>query len=119
MAHNVNREALDNIGQRGKIEHVFRDAIERAWRPCAIAVPTQVERIDVLILAQRPRHPVPAPGMIQAAVNQNHNRLAFGSPIPKLKFQPVRIEIMRYGFYSSAPFSTGTSLNVHRTPAAR
>src|SRR5215468_119061 len=58
----------------------------------------QVNRIDMEVVAQRPRHPVPIPRVIQTAVNQDHCGLASGPPIPELQLQTVRVEEMRNGF---------------------
>ena len=93
------RESFDNIGQRRKIQHMFGDAIQRARRPRAISMAAQIQRVDVIIVAQRARHPIPVARMVQAAVNQDQRRLALRAPIPELKLQAVRIEKMRDRFH--------------------
>src|SRR5262249_2627490 len=77
---------------------MFGDRVERAGRPRAVAMPAQVNRVNMEIVAQRPRHPVPIPRVIQTAVNQDHRGLAFSPPVPELQLQTVRVEEMRNGF---------------------
>ena len=86
MPDYVNGEPLHDVGQSGKIQHVLGNAIERALRPGAVAMSTQIERVDVVILAERARHPVPVARVVESAVDQDHDRLAVGAPVPELKF---------------------------------
>ena len=57
-------------------------------------MPAQIHGVDVEMLAQRARHPVPVAGVIQAAMHQEQRRLAVLSPIPELQFQAIGIVIV-------------------------
>ena len=71
---------------------------KRARRPSAVAVAAQVHGVDVEVFAQRARHPVPHAGVVQAAVNQDERGFAVLPPIPELKFQAMRVVVVRDGF---------------------
>src|SRR5580704_14327819 len=77
---------------------MFGDAIDGAGRPGAVAMPAQVHGVDVKMLAERARHPVPVAGMIQAAMHQQERRKAILSPVPELQLQAIGIVIVRDGF---------------------
>ena len=91
MADQVNREVVDDVDQRRQIQHVFGDAIERARRPGAVAVAAQIHGVDVKMLAERARHPIPVAGVIQTAVDQHQSGLAVLSPIPELELEAVGV----------------------------
>ena len=105
MADQIDRKIGDDIRQRGNVEHVFCDAIQRARRPGAVAMPAQIHGIDVEMFTERTRHPIPIARVIQAAMHQNQRRLAFRSPIPELQLQPVGVKEMRNGFQDSFMFT--------------
>ncbi len=71
MADQAKREIVDDVEERGKIENVLRHAVGGARRPGAVAVAAQVERVDVIALAQDARDPIPVARMVETAVNQN------------------------------------------------
>ena len=96
---------VDDVRQHRKIQHVFGDAIQRSRSPGAIAVPAQIERVDMVIVAQRFSHPIPIARVIQAAMYQDQRRLAFGAPIPELELQPVGVKEVRDGFQDSLMFT--------------
>ncbi len=76
MPDHVHRKAADDVDQRGEIQHVLGDAVDRARRPGAVAVAAQIERINMVIVAERAGHPIPVAGVIQTAVDQNQSGLA-------------------------------------------
>src|SRR2546422_6900565 len=90
---------MNDVEQDRQIEDVFGDAVERPRGPRAVAVPAQIERVDVIVLAQGTRHPIPVPGMIQPAVNQHQRRLRVLTVVPELELQAVRIEEVRDRFH--------------------
>lgn len=90
---------MDDVEQRGKIEHVLRNAVHGARRPGAVAVAAEIERINVVMFAQRPRYPVPVARVVQPAVDQHQCWLAVLPVIPKLQLQPVGIKEMRDWFH--------------------
>ncbi len=98
MPDDGQRISLDNVGQRGEIEHVFGEAVHRARRPRAVAVAAQVERVDVVIVTQRSRGPIPHARVIEAAVHQNQRGFSVGAPIPELQLEAIGIEEVRDGF---------------------
>src|SRR5260221_4265008 len=51
----------DHAAQRGQIEYVLGDRIDRTWCPLAVAMTTKVERECVIFAAQTSLHPVPNP----------------------------------------------------------
>jgi hypothetical protein len=68
------------------------DAVHRARRPCAVAVAAQVERVDVIVLAQSACDAIPVAGVIQSAVDQDQRRLAVLPVIPKMQLQTIGVE---------------------------
>ena len=58
----------------------------------------QIERVDVIVLAQGASHPIPGASVVEPTVDQHDGRLAFLSVIPKLQLQTIRIEEMRNRF---------------------
>jgi hypothetical protein len=71
MTDQIDRKVVDDIGEGREVEDVLGDAVERAGRPGAIAVPAQIERIDVKVLTQCARNPVPTARVIKPAVDEN------------------------------------------------
>src|ERR1700687_1189536 len=43
----------DHVAERGQIENVLGDRIDRTWRPLAVAMTAEVERENVIVVAQR------------------------------------------------------------------
>src|SRR3977135_2985528 len=82
----------DHGAPRGQIENVLVDRIDRTWRPLAVAMTTKVERENVIVVAQRARHPVPTARVIQPAVYQYKWRLIVASIIPVVELQAVRMK---------------------------
>src|SRR5712671_5676903 len=99
MSDKADRKLVDDIEQRGKIEHMLGHAVHGARSPGAVAVSAQVERIDVVMLAQRARHPVPVARVVQAAVDEYQRGLAVLSVIPELQLQSVRVKKVRDWFH--------------------
>src|SRR5262245_56565962 len=89
MAYDVDWEIVDDVSQRRHVQHMFGNRIERARCLRTVAVPAQVERVDVEIVAQGPRHPIPIARVVEAAVYQQQRRLALRAPIPELQLEPV------------------------------
>jgi hypothetical protein len=94
MANDIYRKCVDDIGQRRQVQDMFGDAIQCARRPRAVAVPAQIERVDVIIVAQGAGDPIPASRVIETPMHQKHGGFAVRSPIPELQFETVRIKIM-------------------------
>src|SRR5262249_50726387 len=116
MPDQANREPLYDIRQTGEVQDMLGDTIERTRRPSAVSVAPQVECVNVIVLAQHASHVIPVARVIQAAVNQNHNRFALSPPVPELKLQTVRVEVVRYGFQT---VSFDHSTNSQTTPEER
>src|SRR5712692_10919964 len=88
----------DHIAERGQIENVLGYRIDRTWRPLAVAMTAEVECENVIVVAQRARHPVPTASMIQPAVNEHHWRFVVAPVIPVVQLQAVRIKKERKRF---------------------
>src|SRR5689334_15867549 len=71
VSDQTNRKLIDDVQKRREVEHVLGNAVHGAWGPCAVPVSAQVERVNMVALAQGPRHPVPAAGMVQPTVDQH------------------------------------------------
>src|SRR5260370_2701039 len=98
MADQANREIINDVEERGKIEHVLGDAVGSAGGPSAVAVTAQVQRVDVVMLAQNAGDPIPVARMIKTTVNENQRRLAVLAIVPELQLEAVGIEEVRDGF---------------------
>jgi hypothetical protein len=59
---------------------------------------SQIERVNVVVVAQSAGNPVPAAGVIESAVDENQRRLVVFTVVPKLQLQAVRIEEVRDRF---------------------
>jgi hypothetical protein len=92
VADEVDGEVADHVGERREVEYMLGDAVERARRLRAVAVPAQVERVDVEIVPQRARHPVPVARVVESAVDEQERRPPLAAPVPELQLQPVRVE---------------------------
>src|SRR6267142_1533208 len=99
MADQAERKVVDDVEERGKIKDMLGDAVGGARRPGAIAVAAQIERVDVIAVAEFLGHPIPIAGVIERAVDQNEGRLAVLTVIPELKFEAVGIEEVGDGFH--------------------
>ncbi len=95
------REIVDDVEERGKIENVLRHAVGGAGRPGAVAVAAQVQRVDVVVLAQDAGDPIPIASVVQAAVNENQRGFAVLAIVPELQLEPVGIEEVRDGFHGA------------------
>jgi hypothetical protein len=84
MTEQPDREIINDVQQRREIEDVFRNPVRRTGRPSAISVAAQIQRVHVIMLAQRSGHPIPVPSMIEAAVHQDKRRLCILSVVPEL-----------------------------------
>src|SRR6185369_584108 len=99
MSDKADRELINDIEQRREIEYMFRDAIHGAGSPGAVAVSAQVQSVDVIMLTQGARHPVPVARVVKAAVDEHQRGLAVLAVIPELELQPVRIKEVRNWFH--------------------
>src|SRR5215472_9993246 len=84
MSDQANREVADDVQQHRKVKNMLSDAVHSAGRPCAVAVAAQVQGVDVIVRAQRSGYPVPAPGVVKAAMDEDQRRLAVLTEIPEL-----------------------------------
>ena len=76
MADKPDGELIDDVEQGRQIENVLDEAVHCAGRPSAVPVASQIERIYVVMFAQRAGDPVPVARVIQAAVTGRSRRNA-------------------------------------------
>ncbi len=96
----VDGKFSDHVGQRGKIQDIFGNAVHRAGRPVAVAVAAQIHGVDVKMFPEDTRYPIPVARVIETAVHQHKRGLAVLSPIPEVQLQAMRIEVVRDRFQS-------------------
>src|SRR5436853_3263863 len=101
MSHDVDREIVYDVRQRGEIEHVLRYAVKGSWSPCTVSVASQIDRVNVEMLSQDSRNPIPISRVVESAVDQYQGRLAFLAPVPKMKLQSMRVIVVRDRFQCS------------------
>src|SRR5882757_3120929 len=99
MADQAEREVVDDVEERRKIADMLGDAVGGARRPGAVAVPAQIERVDVIAVAEFLSDPIPIAGVVERAVDQNEGRLAVLTVIPELEFETVGVEEVGDGFH--------------------
>src|SRR6267378_3248517 len=99
MADQAERKVVDDVEERGKIKDMLGDAVGGARRPGAVAVAAQIERVDVIAVAEFLSDPIPIASVVERAVNQNEGRLAVLTVIPELKFEAVGVEEVGDGFH--------------------
>src|SRR5712675_714667 len=99
MADQEERKVVDDVEERGKIEDMLGDAVGGARCPGAVAVAAQIERVDVIAVAEFLSDPIPIAGVVERAVDQNEGRLAVLTVIPELKFEAVGVEEVGDGFH--------------------
>src|SRR5438552_5619865 len=75
------------------------DAVSGSRRPSAVAVAAQIERVDVIAVAEFLSDPIPIASVVERAVDQNEGGLAVLTVIPELEFEAVGIEEVRDGFH--------------------
>lgn len=98
MADEANRKIVDDVEKRGKIEDVLGDAVDGPGGPSTVAVPAQIEGVDVIVLAEDACDPIPITSVVQAAVNEHQRRLAILPIVPELQLEAVGVEEVRDGF---------------------
>jgi hypothetical protein len=81
-------------------------------------VPAEIECVNVEVLAESPRHPVPVAGVIQAAVHQDEGRFPILSPIPELELEAVGVEKVGDGFHVVLP-NSAQSAGIRQLPSER
>src|SRR6266478_712128 len=101
MADQANLKIINDVEERGEIENVLGDAVGGAGRPGAVAVAAQVQREDVIVLAQDARDPIPIASVVQAAVNEHQRRLAVLTIVPELQLEAIGIEEVGDGFHDA------------------
>ncbi len=94
VAHEANRKIVNDIEQRREIENVLGDAVHGAGGPGAVAMSAQIERIDVVMLTQRARNPIPITGVVQTTVYQHQCGLVVLAVVPELELEAVGVEEM-------------------------
>src|SRR5882762_674983 len=99
MADQAERKVVDDVEERGKVEDMLGDAVGGARRPGAIAVAAQIERIDVIAVAEFLGDPVPIAGVVERTVNQNEGGFAVLAVIPELQLEAVGVEEVGDGFH--------------------
>src|SRR5712672_3023476 len=99
MADQAERKIVDDVEERGEVEDMLGDAVGGARRPGAIAVAAQIERVDVITVAEFLSDPIPIAGVVERAVDQNDGRLAVLAVIPELQLEAVGVEEMGDGFH--------------------
>src|SRR5437868_5846403 len=101
MSDDVDREIVYDVRQRGEIEHVLGYAVKGSRSPCAVSVASQIDRVNVEMLSQDSRNPIPISRVVESAVYQYQGRLAFLPPVPKMKLQSMRVIVVRDRFQCS------------------
>jgi hypothetical protein len=99
VADQADGKIADHVQHRGEIEDVLGDGVDGAGSPGAVAVAAQVQRVDVIVLAQRAGHPIPIARVIEGAVNEEECGLSIGAVIPELKLEAVGVEEVGDGFH--------------------
>src|SRR5579863_2965492 len=69
MANQPHWEIADDIQQDRQVKDVLGHAVHGTRRPGAVAMTAQVQSINVIVLPQGTRYPIPTAGVIQAAVH--------------------------------------------------
>ena len=107
MADEADGEVVDYVEQGGEVQNVFANGVGCAVGPGAVAVAAEVECVDVVVVAERLRYPVPVAGVVQGAVDQNDRGLVILAVVPELELQAVGVEEVRDGFQCDrAPWQT-------------
>src|SRR5262249_7756039 len=99
MADQANGEVVDHVEQSREIEDVFGQRVGRAGGPGGIAVATEVERVDVVMGAQRLRDPVPVARVVEGAVDENKGGLGVRAVVPKLQLESIGVKKVGDGFH--------------------
>ena len=99
MPDEANREIVDDIQQRGEIEHMFGGTIHRARGPAAITMATQIERINVILVGEGSCYPIPIAGVVEGAVHEDERGLVVLAIVPKLQLKTVGVKEVRDGFH--------------------
>src|SRR5712675_1478073 len=99
MADQAERKVVNDVEERGEVEDMLGDAVGGSRRPSAVAVAAQIERVDVIAVAEFLSDPIPIAGVVERAVDQNEGRLAVLTVIPELEFEAVGIEEVGDGFH--------------------
>jgi hypothetical protein len=92
MANEARGEIIDDVKQGGEIEDVLGDSVRRSGGPSAVAVPAEIEGVDVVLPAQRVRDPIPIARVIERAVNEDERRFAVRAVVPELELEAVGVE---------------------------
>src|SRR5882762_10385370 len=99
MADQAERKIVDDVEERGEVEDMLGDAVGGARCPGAVAVAAQIERVDVIALAEFLSYPIPIASVVERAVDENEGGLAVLTVIPELEFEAVGVEEMGDGFH--------------------
>ena len=71
VADEANGEIIDDVEERGEIEHVLGDRVRGAGSPGGVAVAAKVERVDVIVRTERLGDPVPVARVVEGAVDED------------------------------------------------
>jgi hypothetical protein len=115
VADQANREIVDHVEESGEIEDVLGDRVRRSWCPAAVAVAAEIEGINVVVLAEGLRDPIPVACVVQSTVNENECGLVVLTVVPELEFEAVGIEEVGDGFHVvvSPLFRAGEALKIY------
>ncbi len=91
------RKDVECVEQLRGVERVVDHRVATADGPLGIAVTAQVGRDNVVVAPQVLGDPIPGPGMIAAAVNQEQRRPVVVAPVDVMELEPLRVEIVRRG----------------------
>jgi hypothetical protein len=105
VADEADGEIVDDVEESGEVQDVFADSVGGAGSPTRVAVPAEVESVDVVVAAEVAGDPVPATGVVESAVDEDEGGLVVGAVVPELEFEAVGVEEMGDGFHG---FSTLT-----------
>ena len=70
-----------------------------AGSPGAVAVAAEVEGVDVIVVAESLRDPVPVAGVVEGAVDEDERGLVVLAVVPELEFEAVGVEEVGDGFH--------------------
>ena len=90
----INRPVPDNVDQGREVEYVLGDAVHGPGCPTAVAVAAEIRRNHPEVVAESVGNKIPAAGVISASVDKNQIGFMVVPPIPKVKFQAMRMVVL-------------------------
>src|SRR5579864_8201963 len=100
VADEPDGKLTNHVQQNREVQHMLGHRIDGPWSPSAVAVAAQIKSIDVIMLTQRARDPIPVARMVQPSMNQHYRRQALPAVVPELQLQSIGIKEMGNRFHS-------------------